>query len=942
MTQAPSLPELAMPKKAEDEADDDYDRKHECHSPVHMFRTKHIFVEMLEFRGDHWHETHRWNHGLEEDLVTKEEMVQLERSHSRNHLNRTLSKELNPRPHTHQNVWTTPHLPSISLCGMIALRDALREETVILDIDDNDMNVEFIANSMLDRFVVSGCLSQDALEHARENLMSHLQKKDTAVTARYTTRKIQIDCASAANPCKASAIKEAEADLIRNVSSDSEIRSDDPLKPDAEEEAMHILVDDVEWLARDIIAIIRLNRAIDTGLEEHTTFHMHCRFLVMILGPSNPQEPRLHREMGEAAAALLQDDDLVSTMYRAKRASEITTAFKHQFGKLHLMPHTTRPTPEGVRKRGNRMLKQMEVVKRIEEQQKLKRNQTRRWTRRQTNPFEGGISVGGVFKTMQKFAMPLLCGIAFALIWANNDPVSYDKWCGYGHAGGASSAVASSQHSSSSVMSLSSSHGTEHPTVLGMSVHGHDITLHFIVNDIFMCLFFGLATKEICEAFQPGGSLYPPTRTTVNVLAATIGGVAGPIVLYFVALFFCDALNLLDDDYDFMEYAIGWGIPTATDISVAWVSALCVFGAGHPAINYLLLLAIVDDGIGLLIIAIAYPDPNNPVNPKWLLLILVAIVIAYGLRRLRCARWEPYVILAGPFAWFGLLYAALHPSLALVFVVPLMPLNIHTEALDISWLFGDEHSPKQIETPHHAHSPLHDFEEDLKTFVDFIVLFAFGTVNAGVQVDSVGILTVVIIVSLLVGKTLGILLASIVARAFNCPPPAGMNSLSVAGVGMIASAGLTVALFISGQAFKETPALAAQAKMGALLSVCVALVAIIGSRFKPSSKQGLAPSSGMVDPDAALVAAVDDQDSSSSDDESLENVIVENAVRNLQMIKQAEHAIEKKAHMTRDQTIANLERIDEDLGVTAKRPSRDFSSRDLTSKELSNNDITIL
>ena len=43
--------------------------------------------------------------------------------------------------------------------------------------------------------------------------------------------------------------------------------------------------------------------------------------------------------------------------------------------------------------------------------------------------------------------------------------------------------------------------------------------------------------------------------------------------------------------------------------------ALAAFGHGHPAIDYLLLLAVADDGIGMVIIAAFYGDPANPVQP---------------------------------------------------------------------------------------------------------------------------------------------------------------------------------------------------------------------------------------------------------------------------------------------------------------------------------------
>ena len=114
-----------------------------------------------------------------------------------------------------------------------------------------------------------------------------------------------------------------------------------------------------------------------------------------------------------------------------------------------------------------------------------------------------------------------------------------------------------------------------------------------------MCLFFGLAAKEIAEAFQPGGSLYPPTRKAVNPLMGTLGGVVGPVICYFIFLAIFHSCGLLDDDISFETYAQGWGIPTATDISLAWVTASYVMGSDHPAVNYLLLLAVVDDGVGL-------------------------------------------------------------------------------------------------------------------------------------------------------------------------------------------------------------------------------------------------------------------------------------------------------------------------------------------------------
>ena len=69
-------------------------------------------------------------------------------------------------------------------------------------------------------------------------------------------------------------------------------------------------------------------------------------------------------------------------------------------------------------------------------------------------------------------------------------------------------------------------------------------SLHFLVNDIFMCFFFGLAIKEVTEALLPGGSLSPLRRAT-NPLMATLGGVLGPVAAYASRIqpLFCEPLR---------------------------------------------------------------------------------------------------------------------------------------------------------------------------------------------------------------------------------------------------------------------------------------------------------------------------------------------------------------------------------------------------------------
>ena len=70
----------------------------------------------------------------------------------------------------------------------------------------------------------------------------------------------------------------------------------------------------------------------------------------------------------------------------------------------------------------------------------------------------------------------------------------------------------------------------------------------------------------------------------------------GPVGLFFVLAFV-----FYGGSDEFGTVANGWAIPTATDIALAWLVARVIFGARHPAVNFLLLLAVADDAIGLVI-----------------------------------------------------------------------------------------------------------------------------------------------------------------------------------------------------------------------------------------------------------------------------------------------------------------------------------------------------
>ena len=367
---------------------------------------------------------------------------------------------------------------------------------------------------------------------------------------------------------------------------------------------------------------------------------------------------------------------------------------------------------------------------------------------------------------METDRIPLIIGVIVALFWANLSPDRYFDFV--------------------------------HKEVLG------SLTVQFLVNDIFMVFFFAFAMVKITRSLLPGGDLNP-LKQAINPILATIGGVIGPAVVYIV-------LNKLIGSPEFIK---GWAIPTATDIALAWLVARLVFGALHPAVSFLLLLAIADDGIGLIIIAIFYPDPLNPIVPMYLLLTLAGMSVAFFLRKAEIKSYWPYIIFGGTLSWTGLYLTHVHPALALVFIIPFLP---HPKRERES-LFEDDQKD---------YSTLIEFEHDWKVIVAFGLLM-FGLANAGAKFSEIGTVTWLVFLALVIGKTSGIFIMGWFATLLGFPLPKGIKFKELFVIGLVASMGLTVALFVAGVAFTES-SIQGAAKMGAIFSAGSVILSYTASK----------------------------------------------------------------------------------------------------------------
>jgi Na+:H+ antiporter, NhaA family len=299
--------------------------------------------------------------------------------------------------------------------------------------------------------------------------------------------------------------------------------------------------------------------------------------------------------------------------------------------------------------------------------------------------------------------------------------------------------------------------------------------LAFAVNDVGMVFFFALAAKEVVDATAPDGPLHSWRRAALP-LAAAAGGMIAPALLYVALTHASGADALLH----------GWAIPCATDIAFSYLVAAFIF-RGHPAVPFLLLLAIADDAMGLMILAVFYPTGGLHVI-RLIGLLIAAVVLAVTLRRTRVRSFWPSIGVGGAVSWAGFLLGGLHPALALVPIVPFLRRNL-----------------------------LAEFEHWWKRPVQ-VILFFFGLVNAGVPIRAHGAGTWLVLTAVVIGKPLGVVAATAFAVLAGLRMPSRLAWRDVLVVGCAAGIGFTVALFFATAAFPRGELLD-QTKLGALLSL---------------------------------------------------------------------------------------------------------------------------
>jgi NhaA family Na+:H+ antiporter len=368
-------------------------------------------------------------------------------------------------------------------------------------------------------------------------------------------------------------------------------------------------------------------------------------------------------------------------------------------------------------------------------------------------------------------------------------------------------------------------------TELAFSLGSHDLELdlkHW-VNDALMVAFFFVVGLEIKRELAQG-ELREPRRAALPAIAA-LGGMVVPALLYVVVAGGGDARD-------------GWGIPMATDIAMA-VGVVALLGSRvHPSLKlFLLALAIVDDIGAILVIAVFYSDS---IDMGMLALAALAIATIVAMREVGVQAIPAYV-LVGSGLWLAMHEAGVHATLAGVVCGLLAPTAPHVprdlidedELLDVSSVEAARATVTQARS---SVSVVEWLEHLLHPWTTLVIVPLFALANAGITIGGDQVsdalssrVTLAIVVGLVIGKPIGITLASWLAvRSGLGELPQGVTWRALVGVASIAGIGFTVSLFVTELAFDDETIIA-DAKLGVLAASLVS--AAIGSALVVAARR---------------------------------------------------------------------------------------------------------
>ena len=364
---------------------------------------------------------------------------------------------------------------------------------------------------------------------------------------------------------------------------------------------------------------------------------------------------------------------------------------------------------------------------------------------------------------------------------------------------------------------------------------GHAITLVQMINDFLMAIFFLSVGLEIKREIKVG-ELSSMDKALLPIIGAC-GGMLIPVLVFYL---------ICPSDVAMQR---GLAIPMATDIAFS-LGVLSVFKSRVPIglKMFLAALAVADDLGGIIVIGLFY---SSDIDMLYLGLsaLCVAIMVIGNIANMRR---KGFYISVGLVLWYFMLNSGIHSTIAGVIVAFCVPAtlvkgtgyylerirenvskipvvdfgNLHKTVV----LTNDQiHTLKSIESAADKMiSPLQDLEDNLHTLINYIVIPLFAFANAGIDLSTMSMDSVLsgvglaVMLGLVVGKFLEVFSFSWVAVKLGVVSlPAGASWKSFASVCVVCGIGFTVSMFIADLSYAELGAegvaLLGQAKLGVLL-----------------------------------------------------------------------------------------------------------------------------
>ncbi|MCU0329974.1 MAG: Na+/H+ antiporter NhaA [Candidatus Kapabacteria bacterium] len=340
------------------------------------------------------------------------------------------------------------------------------------------------------------------------------------------------------------------------------------------------------------------------------------------------------------------------------------------------------------------------------------------------------------------------------------------------------------------------------------SIHLHFTFEHF-VNDALMVIFFLTVGIEIKRELLIG-ELSSLKKALLPMIGA-IFGMIGPAAIFVAFNAGTPAIR-------------GWGVPVATDIAFA-LGILALVGPRVPIglKVFLAALAIVDDLLSVLVIAIFY---SGDLNMTMLLWAVITTIVLYTGNRIG-VRWLPFYGVLGVFLWFFVFNSGIHATIAGVVLALTIP--VHSR-IDRESFFNqardlindvlrrperDGYGATQAdainaleELSEQVQAPSARIEHSLQPYVSFLIMPIFALANAGVVLSPGmvnGLLSPVslgIALGLFVGKQVGVTFAAWLSVKLGWAElPDGTTLKQIYGVSLLCGIGFTMALFVAHLAF---------------------------------------------------------------------------------------------------------------------------------------------